>query len=232
MDNKIDDLIKKAISQEIDNIDIDDKNIEEEWKKFKSIKKKRDRVKKLKRTLPIAIVIILGTIIAMPFLTSESYSWNIFKLFNIINNDGKTSIQQKSSTNTLTEHSVNSINERITTLDKARDIIDFIIITLPFDLIETKLVGDREIHLTYNSPDGEILFIQKQIGLENTQTINVSQSSKVEKFNIDNTEYTYINIKGKIIKVIWEITGVKYEINVKYPISINQAKNLINKLDY
>ncbi len=231
MDNKIDNLIKDAISQEMDNIYINDKTIEVEWRKFKNIRKKRDKASKLKRALSIAVVIVLGAMITIPFLTSESYSWNIFKLFNITNNDGNTSIQQKTSTNELSEQSLNNINERITTLNKARDIIDFTIITLPFELIDTKLVGDREIHLTYNTPKGKILFIQKQIGLENTQSINVSQFSNVEKFNINNAEYTYINIKDKIIKVIWEITGVKYEMNIKYPINLNEVKNLIIKLD-
>lgn len=231
MDKKIDSLIKEAISQEINSVDVDDKTIEEEWEKFKIIKKKREKSNRLKRLLPIAAVIVLGVLITLPLLTSESYSWNIFKLFNITSDDDKTSIQQKSSGNNIKAQSNPDIEEMIVPIDKAKDIVDFTIMQLPFDLVETKLIDNSEVHLIYKAPEGEILFIQKQIGLENTQTINVSKSSKVEKFNMHGTEYTYINIKDKIIKVIWEITGMQYEMNFRYPITVEKSKDIINKLE-
>lgn len=227
LDNeKFDKLIEEAIKEEIESVNVTDEEIQEEWVKLeKSLKRNNNRTLYKKLTLVVAAVIVF---LLIPIVTDYSYSWKIFKIFNIKSMDNKDVISEISSINDNIKE--NSSNQTSMNINDAKNIINFRFKELPYEVEDITVIGRKKIVINYKTEKGPIEFNQKLQGIESNNTINVSKNNKIEKFKFNSMEYTYINIDDKITKLVWSDNGIKSTLNIYYSIELEEAKNFIKKI--
>jgi hypothetical protein len=227
MRDELDLLLEEAITAEVESIDISDIEIEEEWNKLAKLRNVRRSKGKYKMIAGVAAVIIVSIMI-FPLFTRETYSWKIFNIFKIQENENNKIIDEVSTSNEI--ESNKNMGLLSVSIDDARDIIDFDFKELPFEIKEVKVYGRSEIIIHYANDLGLIRFIQELQGMERSSTTSIPKGSKVSSFTSNKIEYNFINIKDKMAKLIWNDSGIKYTIDVKYPLNIENAKTIIESL--
>ncbi len=223
---EFDALIEKALKEELENIDIDYEEVEKEWKKLQIKRQYTNRYRYKNITAVVAVVLIL--LFVIPLTNNQVYSWKMFNIFDIYNNNNNKVISETSSTNKIIVNKDST--KRQTTLSDARDIIEFDFKTLSFELQDISVFGRKKIILNYTTEKGTLSFIQNIDGVESSKTINVLSDSDINIFNNNHIVYNYINIKNKATKIIWNNNGVNSTLNIKYYISLDDAKQLIKSL--
>lgn len=236
--DQFDMLITEVLKEEINDIDISDEEIEEQWLKLQEKLKpvKTTRKNNIKKVAVIVGALIGFTVFNLP--NSEISAWKVPSIIDILKpKEGITSINQKQSIGDGIQIVNEEVEETITinSIEEARDIIPFNFKELPYDLEEGLIEGaldDEEIvYLNYITDKGKIRLIQMKQGLEFSQAINIGKDSEVSEIEINGTLYSIATISEERTKIIWASFGIHHTIDVYYPISTDEAIELIKVME-
>ncbi|MEJ8552755.1 hypothetical protein [Tepidibacter sp. Z1-5] len=232
-EDRIDDLIKEILKEDVEDVQISNSEIEFEWRKLQGLEKsKKENKKSYKKIASIAAIITISLMMVNSFSSTKSYSWKIFKQKNISEKtEGSISIEEQSSSQELKEYDeIDNSSVEINNIEEARNFIDFNFRELPYKLEEAIVVNEYKIILNYINEKGKIELIQKLEGDESSSSMTVAKDSIIESFKIGNIEYTLININNKNFKIMWSSFGVKSCITTNYTILKEEAITIIKSL--
>ncbi|CAH2215083.1 DUF4367 domain-containing protein [Tepidibacter aestuarii] len=232
-EDRMDDLIKEILKEDVEDVQISNSEIEFEWRKLQGLEKsKKENKKSYKRIASIAAIITISLMMINSFSSTQSYSWKIFKTKDIDEKtEGSISIEEQSSSQELKEYDeTDDSSIEINNIEEASNFIDFDFRELPYKLEEAMVENEYTIILNYVNEKGNIEFIQNLEGDESSEVITVAKDSTIEFFKIRNTDYTLININNRKFKIMWSSFGVKYCITTNYSISKEEAINIIKSL--
>lgn len=232
-EDRMDDLIKEILKEDVEDVQISNSEIEFEWRKLQGLEKsKKENKKSYKKIASIAAIISISLMVVNSLSSTQSYSWKIFKEKNINEKtEGSISIEEQSSSQELKEEDeIDNSSVEINNIEEARNFIDFDFRELPYKLEEATVENKYTIILNYINEKGKIEFIQNLEGDESSEVMTVAKESTIQSFKIGNIDYTLINTKDRYFKIIWSSFGVKSYITTNYFISKDEAINIIKSL--
>lgn len=232
-EDRMDDLIKEILKEDVEDVQISNSEIEFEWRKLQGLEKsKKENKKSYKKIVSIAAIITISLMVVNSLSSTQSYSWKIFKQKNINEKtEGSISIEEQSSSQELKEEDkIDNSSVEINNIEEARNFTDFDFRELPYKLEEATVENKYTIILNYINEKGKIEFIQNLEGDESSEVMTIAKESTIESFKIGNIDYTLINTKDRYFKIIWSSFGVKSYITTNYFISKNEAINIIKSL--
>lgn len=236
--NELDILICEALKNEMNDIDISDEEIEEEWIKLQN---KPNKIKPHKKNKFKKVAIIVGVLVGFTMINlpnSETQAWKVSNIINIFKSDeNKTTVNHDLSIGEGIEKIDAEDEEKITTnsIEEVRNIVSFKFKELPYDfedaVIQGPLEGEEILYLNYKTDTGKIRLIQMRQGLEFSKTVNVGNNSDVTKIEFNNASHSIIKINKNRTKVIWSSFGINHTIDIYYPIEIEKIKEIIKAME-
>ncbi|SHH42201.1 hypothetical protein [Tepidibacter thalassicus] len=230
--DNLDILIQDILKEDVNNVNISNKEIELEWRKFQNLQNNKNKNKfKYTKIASVAAIITVSFIITNSFYLNNSYSWKIFRKNNINKKSENTlSIEQYSSIEKLKNYDEIDNELEIIDIKNVHEFINFEFKQLPYELNKVFVKGKNTIVLNYNNSNGNVKFIQHLEGDKSSEIITVSKFSDIQSFKIGNIKYSLININDKYSKIVWCSFGLKSDIIMNYNISKNEAINIIKSL--
>ncbi len=232
--DELDILISEALKNEMDDIDISDEEIEEEWMK---LQEKRNKIKPHKKNNFKKVAIIVGVLVGFTMInlpSSETQAWKVPNIIDIFKSDeNKTTVNHNLSIGEGIEKIDTEGEERIATssIEEVRNIVSFKFRELPYSfedaIIEGPLNEEEILYLNYKTSKGKVRLIQMRQGLEFAKTVNVDNNSEVMRIEFNNVSYSIIKIHEEQTKVIWSSFGINYTMDIYYPIEIEEIKEMI-----
>ncbi|WP_099189684.1 DUF4367 domain-containing protein [Tepidibacter mesophilus] len=231
--DRMDELIKEILKEDVEDIQISNSEIEFEWRKLQGLEKsKKENKQSYKKIASIAAIITISLMMVNSFSSTQSYSWKIFKQKNINKKtEGSISIEEQSSSQELEQdHEIDNSSVEINNIEEARNFIDFDFRELPYKLEDVIVENEHTIILNYINEKGDVEFIQNLEGDESSEVMTMAKQSTIQSFKIKDIDYTLINTKDRYFKIIWSSFGVKYCITTNYSITKEEVINIINSL--
>ncbi|SNT13954.1 protein of unknown function [Anaerovirgula multivorans] len=236
---KFDILLGTVLQEEMEDMDISEEEIDQEWDKLQR-KLSSDRKKKQKNLKKIA-VLLLGTVISLGMLnlatTNESAAWKRGPIKHIISVFDNVISINRDSTSVEGDKFPDQYEQNIIkgTIKDARDIVNFNFRELPFEIEQVLIkVSNDNMHfleLNYLYDNKSLRWTQYVQGIEHSENINVAANSTVKEMTINDTEYTIIRIPERQTMLVWTYFGVRNRLNINEDIPNEEMIEIINAME-
>lgn len=234
--------MEKVVKEEMEEIDITDEEIEEEWLKlqFNTSKKEKNTKRLFKKIAALIIGSILTIAMLNIFSVEESIAGKRGPLEQIITTLDNILVLNRESTlveagDNVVKDSPLSIERIEGTIEDAREIIRFNFRELPLEL-DTLLIeihgNNREIiELNYLYGETKIRVTQYVQGIEHSANINVTADSTVEELTIGGIDYTVVKITDNYTSVFGYYFGVNITLDINGSINTDEIIEILKAME-